>query len=573
MNPRPSIGPPLRRLLLAALCLVGSRGRSQTLFYATSSATQGSNTVESVASSVNHSLFTATGLAPGSNGVVRCTAIAVDPVAQKVFLADAIGQKIWSLNEDGSGLASIVSIPISTLTDLTLDTAHQLIYFATSSSAQGSNTIESVTYTGANRSVLFTAGGSSGNGVSRCTSLALDSLHSKIIFSDAGSNALWSLPSAGGSPTAIVSNLTAAPLDVALDISNQLVYYVTSSTIQSNNTVRRIAYDGSSNTLLFTATGSANGSVQRCTALDFDPVDAKLYLADAGASALWSLNANGSGLASVESSVLPTPRRLKLLRAVSASTKPTITCPTDVTTNYNFAECGQSVAFAPVVAGTPAPVVTCTWNGVVIESPFLFPVGTSTVTCTASNSAGTDQCTFHVTVIDTALPVPGAFAMGPTENSPESVAVAKMLLVDQSPSGGTLRIASVTSPTAAAGTVMLAGGLLTYTPASNFVGSDTIHYILSDGCGTVPGTVSVTVTSSNAIPQNGMTIQTSGANALLQFRGIPAQSYYIQISSPTMTGPWTDLPGSPVKADSLGLIHLTATNPPSPSFYRTSTSQ
>jgi hypothetical protein len=311
MNKRLSNSLLWRGVLMAALCLAAARGWSQVLFYATSSAAQAGNTVENVSAggTANNSLLTATGT--GGNGVVRCTAIALDSAAQKVFVLDAAGQQIWSMNEDGSGLAAVAAIATSTPTDLALDTVNQQIYFTTSSFTQSNNTIQRVNYSGARRTVLLTASGASGNGVSRCTALALDTLHSQILFSDAGANALWSLSTGGGNPAAVKQNLPAAPLDLALDVTNELIYYVTSSSIQSNNTLQRVGYGGQRNTPLLTAPGGSG--VQRCTALEFDPVASKLYLADAGASALWSLNADGTGLGAVETAVLATPRRLRLL--------------------------------------------------------------------------------------------------------------------------------------------------------------------------------------------------------------------------------------------------------------------
>jgi hypothetical protein len=304
-------------LFLAAFCLAGSRGWSQALFYATSSATQAGNTVAHVSpgTGANGTILTATGA--GGNLVLRCTAIAMDSSVPLVFLLDAEGQQILSMHLDGSSLATVAAITPGTPTDIALDTVHQQIYFTTSGATQASNTIQRVSYTGTGGTVLFTATGSSGNGVSRCTALALDLLHSQIMFSDAGSNALWtnalwSIPLAGGSSaTSVKNNLPGAPLDLALDVTNQLIYYITSSTIQSSNTVQRVAYAGGTSTLLFTATGGA--SVQRCTAIEFDPVASKLYLADAGASTLWSLNADGSGLATVKSGVFSIPRRVRLL--------------------------------------------------------------------------------------------------------------------------------------------------------------------------------------------------------------------------------------------------------------------
>jgi hypothetical protein len=270
-----------------------------------------------------------------------------------------------------------------------------------------------------------------------------------------------------------------------------------------------------------------------------------------------------------------TPKITELTGTVFAlattAVAPTLSCPANIEVYQDPGQCGAQVTFsAPSATGFPTPTVTCLLNGIPIASPCEFPVGVSTVYCTAANSAGSQACSFTVTVLEINPPVAGAFAISPKEGTPESVPVAKMLLVDKSPGGGPLSIASVTSPTGAGGTVALGGGLLTYTPAANYVGADTINYLLSDGCGTVPGIVSVTVVSANAPPLNGLTIQMSGGNAILQFHGIPGQWYYIQ-SAPTCLGPWTDLPGTPVQANSLGLIAYTVAAPSSPSFFRTST--
>lgn len=291
-------------MALAVFCLAGLRGSGEVVVYSTSSAAQANNTVSDVA----HSIFTASGATVnGGNGVTRCTALAVDSSAQKIFLLDGPGKMIWSMNEDGSGLASVASISTSTPTDLALDTVNEQIYFTTSSYTQSGNTIQKVGYAGGAPTLLFTASGAN----SRCTALSLDLVHSEIVFADAGSNALWSVTLTGGDLTLIKNNLAAAPLDLALDVTNQFIYYVTGSWSEGSNTVQRLNYNGSSPTTLLTA-GSGN-TIQRCTALGFDPTTSKIYLADAGSDTLWSLNTNGSSIALFQTNVLATPRHLGLL--------------------------------------------------------------------------------------------------------------------------------------------------------------------------------------------------------------------------------------------------------------------
>ena len=46
-------------------------------------------------------------------------------------------------------------------------------------------------------------------------------------------------------------------------------------------------------------------------------------------------------------------------------------------------------------------------DGIMVESPFTFPNGTSTVVCTASSSLGVATCTFTVTVKDAEAPLVG----------------------------------------------------------------------------------------------------------------------------------------------------------------------
>ncbi|WP_092676922.1 T9SS type A sorting domain-containing protein [Hymenobacter arizonensis] len=71
--------------------------------------------------------------------------------------------------------------------------------------------------------------------------------------------------------------------------------------------------------------------------------------------------------------------------------------------------CDASVAFAATAAGDPEPTISYSIlkNGVAtaITSPYLFPVGTTTVTATATNRCGTDAKTFTVTVEDKQAPI------------------------------------------------------------------------------------------------------------------------------------------------------------------------
>jgi len=83
-------------------------------------------------------------------------------------------------------------------------------------------------------------------------------------------------------------------------------------------------------------------------------------------------------------------------------TPPVIECPGDATVECT-GDGGASYAFVVTADDScdPAPVVVCD-----PPSGSLFLVGTTTVTCTATDAAGNSaQCTFAVTVVDTEPPV------------------------------------------------------------------------------------------------------------------------------------------------------------------------
>ena len=93
---------------------------------------------------------------------------------------------------------------------------------------------------------------------------------------------------------------------------------------------------------------------------------------------------------------------------ITVEEPPTISCQTDIVTNAAPNSCTASVSFNTTATGFPAPGVTCqiVSTSQVITSPHIFPAGTTTVSCTASNGAAPDaSCTFNVTVNANQTPV------------------------------------------------------------------------------------------------------------------------------------------------------------------------
>ncbi len=282
---------------LLALCLLAAwRSEGQSIYYSASSSALPQNTIGSVDASGNNqaTLLTATG--PGFNNVNRCTAVAVDGLNGRVFLVDAMSQALWTVKLDGTGLSLVSNGFTGFPTDLALDVLNQKIYFTTSSTLQAGNTVQQVDYSGANRTTLFTATGAApGNGVSRCTALALDAGQAMLFLADAGSQKIWSLGLRGSGLTALAAVANGFPTGLALDTASQQVYFSVGSSQQSANQILRVSYSGSGLTSLFTA----SGGVQRCTALDIDAAGGAIYLSDAGAQTLWRVPTAGGAAAPV----------------------------------------------------------------------------------------------------------------------------------------------------------------------------------------------------------------------------------------------------------------------------------
>lgn len=299
----------------------------QPLYYGTSSTTLSLNTLDRVATdgSSNVVLLTATGV--DFNKVNRCTAMAVDGLSSKLFCLDGTVNAIWSANLDGNGLKLVKAGLTNYPTDLALDVLNQQIFYTTSSTIQGDNTVQRMDYTGNNNVTLFTASGpvaNGGNGVSRCTAIAVDLLNSKIFLVDAGAQKIWRMNLDG---TGLFAMATTAPNSfpsgVALDVTNQVVYFTVSSTVQSANLIQRVNYNGTGLTTLF----AASGSIQRCTALDLDAPHATIYLSDAGSTsaALWRIPIGIDNITPVATGMAATAKKVRYFSGPTTRPPPALT--------------------------------------------------------------------------------------------------------------------------------------------------------------------------------------------------------------------------------------------------------
>lgn len=83
---------------------------------------------------------------------------------------------------------------------------------------------------------------------------------------------------------------------------------------------------------------------------------------------------------------------------------PVVTCPPDTTVGNDLDRCDASVAFQATATGDPTPTITYRVAGTLVTSPYVFPLGTTTVNVMALNGGGFDTCSFTVTVNDTQPP-------------------------------------------------------------------------------------------------------------------------------------------------------------------------
>ncbi|MES2863438.1 MAG: HYR domain-containing protein, partial [Bacteroidota bacterium] len=85
-------------------------------------------------------------------------------------------------------------------------------------------------------------------------------------------------------------------------------------------------------------------------------------------------------------------------------TTPVISCPSNIIENSEASSCGKSISFIATATGTN-PTIIYKIGSLEINSTHSFPIGTTTVTATATNSCGNSSCTFDVTVNDTTPPI------------------------------------------------------------------------------------------------------------------------------------------------------------------------
>lgn len=259
---------------------------------------------------------------------------------------------------------------------------------------------------------------------------------------------------------------------------------------------------------------------------------------------------------------------------LTVTAPPTLGCPGNIT-DVSTGSCGQTESFAATVTNGYPTSTTVSYNlgsptGTAITSPYFFPVGTTTVYVSAANSVGTNTCSFTVTINDN-LTAPNNLPFGAQAASVTTLNLARFFgMCSSSLTSPSYSLVGVASPTPAGATVSLngSGTVLTYT-ATGTPGSDTVNYVLSDGCTTTTNQFAVNVTPPQGGNFGSATMDNSG-DLVLTFYGVPGTTYYLQSAS-AVGGPYSNT-GQAAQASSNGTITFIILPPlPSPSYYRTTT--
>lgn len=86
---------------------------------------------------------------------------------------------------------------------------------------------------------------------------------------------------------------------------------------------------------------------------------------------------------------------------------PVITCPGAIMEDTNPGVCEGLADFAATASANPPATFSYTLDGDPIDSPYVFPIGISTVIASATNFLGSATCSFTVTIVDDQPPTVG----------------------------------------------------------------------------------------------------------------------------------------------------------------------
>ncbi|TWU03089.1 Ig-like domain-containing protein [Neorhodopirellula pilleata] len=173
-------------------------------------------------------------------------------------------------------------------------------------------------------------------------------------------------------------------------------------------------------------------------------------------------------------------------------------------------------------------------NGVLTYTPNANFNGTDTITYTATNASGSDSA---VVTINVGSVNDAPIAQDDTATVVKNGSVAINVLANDNPDptneGDTPVVTVATGNLPANGTVTINNNVITYTPNSNFIGTDSFTYTLSDGAGgSDTATVTVEVLNFETSDIDGQLFQDSNNNGQRESSEVALGGLSVRLRSP-----------------------------------------
>jgi hypothetical protein len=202
---------------------------------------------------------------------------------------------------------------------------------------------------------------------------------------------------------------------------------------------------------------------------------------------------------------------------------------------------GQTLASSVLIGGTASVPGSFGFTTPTLAPPDGRAPQTVTFTPTDSDSYNTVVGTVSVIVnADGQAPVAAHDTIQTIKNREVSVSATKLLANDTDADGDTLTITAVTTPGTSGGKVVFAAGTITYTPPTNFIGTDFFSYTVNDGRGyQANANVKVVINSDVAAPLNVVSgpVLTNG-QFTVRFTGTPGTTYSVEYSDTINNPVW-----------------------------------
>jgi len=228
-----------------------------------------------------------------------------------------------------------------------------------------------------------------------------------------------------------------------------------------------------------------------------------------------------------------------------------------------------------VIDGLPSGTPVALVGGVASIDVATLAHGSHTVAAAYAGDGNFRGCTNSLSpdqIINTP-PAAVVDTLGAVVNTPANVPTLQVLTNDIDADGDLLNVTNVSATSAQGGTLLLSGATITYTPPTNYVGTDSFTYTVGDAFGgTGTGTASVIVHSLADVVQRVIRMAAlPGGNVTLTFGGIPGQSYLVQATTNLTAGLWSTIGTNEANADAWFLFIDSDTGQHPHRFYRSVT--